>query len=106
MFQTGSVFRDLTTGHRSLQKLPSLNARLSENMIRRVDIFNQHHQFQPHGANRSPLSRQVQSTSDSANGGRSVIDSDVIKVAADFIVEDSYEVDGELEVDDGGSVTV
>ena len=106
MFPTGSVFRDLTTGHRSLHKLPSLDARASENVMRRVDICSQHHQFQPLGANRSPLSHQVQSTSDSANGGRSVIDSDVIKVAADFIVEDSYEIDAELEVDDGGSVTV
>ena len=106
IFPTGAVSGGLTTGHRSLHKLPSFNARTSENVLRHVDRASQHHQVQPLGANRSPLSRQVQSTSDSANGERSIIDSDVIKVAADFIVEDSYEIDGELEVEDGGSVTV
>ena len=33
-----------------------------------------------------------------------MIDSDVIKVVADFIVEDSYEADGELEVENMCSV--
>ena len=98
-FPKGSLFRKRTTSHGLLETQSYLCAR-SRGNVRHVDISDQHHQWHPLGSSHSPPLRQAhQSTAESANGGRSMIDSDVIKVVADFIVEDSYETDGELEVE-------